>query len=96
MYIKRNAEARSRIHCSHGKSISITHCECVCVALVIQYAKDTCRILLSSVASLNFFQLYLVNGMIFGKKVMKPKMCFDLLYNFYLKHLKKKFSHILP
>ena len=59
------------------------------VALVIQHAKRMRRIVLSSVACLAvpyFFFPYLIKGMIFGKKVTEHKMCFDFLYNSYLKY----------
>jgi len=39
-------------HCCHGKAISITHSECVSVALVIQHTMCICRITLSHVACL--------------------------------------------
>jgi hypothetical protein len=52
MYVQRNSEARSRNHCCRGKAISITYCECVSVAVVIQHAKRMRRIILSSVACL--------------------------------------------
>jgi hypothetical protein len=45
-----NVEARSRNHCCRRKAISITYCECVSVALVIQHAKRMRRIILASVA----------------------------------------------
>jgi len=52
MYVQRNVEVRSRNHSCHGKAISITYSECVCVCvstpLVIQHAKRLHRILLSS------------------------------------------------
>ena len=66
---KRNIEARSRNHCCTGKAISITYCQCVSVALVIQHAKRMRRIILSSVACLAvpYFSHYLINGTIFGK-----------------------------
>ena len=38
MYVQCNMEARSCNHCCSGKSISITHSECMFVALGIQYA----------------------------------------------------------
>ena len=38
MYGKRNIEALSCNHCCSGKAISITHSECVFVALGIQHA----------------------------------------------------------
>jgi hypothetical protein len=50
MHYKRNIQARSRNPCCRGKAISITHSECVSVALVIQHAKRMRRIILSSVA----------------------------------------------
>jgi hypothetical protein len=43
-------EARSRVHCRSGKTISITYSECMSLALVSQNAKRMCRIVLSSVA----------------------------------------------
>jgi hypothetical protein len=48
----RNIEARSRNHCCHGKAVSITYSECVCVALVFQHAKHMRSIILPSVACL--------------------------------------------
>ena len=44
---KSNTEARSRNYCCRGKAISITHSECVSVALVIQDAKRMRRIISS-------------------------------------------------
>jgi hypothetical protein len=43
---KRNTEARLRNHCCHGKILRITHSEFVCVALVIQHAMRTRRIVI--------------------------------------------------
>jgi hypothetical protein len=37
-HVQRNIEARSCNHCCSGKAISITHSECVFVALGIQHA----------------------------------------------------------
>jgi hypothetical protein len=45
---KRNIEARSRKHCCRGKAVSITHSECVSVALVIQHAMRIHSIILPS------------------------------------------------
>jgi hypothetical protein len=33
----------------------------------------------------NIFPHYVINGTIFGEKVTEYKMCFDFMYNFYLK-----------
>ena len=41
----RNIEARLCNHCYRGKAISITHSECVSVALVIQHAVRMLRII---------------------------------------------------
>jgi hypothetical protein len=40
-------ETRSNNHCCSGKAITITYSECVSVALGIQHAKRTRRIILS-------------------------------------------------
>ena len=50
---KRDSDARSRSSCCRGKEMSITHSDCVFVALVIQNAKRLRRIILSS--SVAFF-----------------------------------------
>jgi hypothetical protein len=52
MYVKRNTGVRSRNHCRRRKAVSITYSECVPAALVIQHAKCTRHIILSSVACL--------------------------------------------
>jgi hypothetical protein len=47
-----NIEARSRNECFRGKAISVSYSDCVSVALVMQHAKCTQHIKLSSVACL--------------------------------------------
>jgi hypothetical protein len=47
---KRNIEAHSQNHCFSGKAISITYCECVSVALVMQHKKAHALYVLSSAA----------------------------------------------
>jgi hypothetical protein len=49
-YVGIGLKARSRNRCCRRKAIRITYSECVFVALVIQHAKRTRRIILSSVA----------------------------------------------
>jgi hypothetical protein len=34
----------------------------------------------------NIFALYLINGRIFGRKLMNVNLCFEILYKFFLKH----------
>jgi len=60
------------------KSISITYCECVSVALGIQHAMRMRRhivMLWSAPLHNTFFPHYLINGTIFEKKVTEHKMC---------------------
>ena len=50
MYLQRNIEARSRNYCCRGNAITIIYSESELVALLIQKAKRTLRVILSSVA----------------------------------------------
>ena len=61
MYIHRHIETLSRNHCCLAKARSITHSECVSVALVIQHAKRMRRIILSSVACLMCVLIFCTN-----------------------------------
>jgi len=73
MYVQRNIEARPCNHSCSGKAISITHSECVFVALSIQRA---CAIL-SSVAcpAHNIFSHYLINCTICENKILFNIKC---------------------
>jgi len=55
----------------------IAYYECVCVALVFQYAERMRRIIVPSVACLYsiFFPHYLISRTIFGDKVIDHKKC---------------------
>jgi len=65
---ERNIGARSCNHCCNGKTMRITFCECLSVALVIQHAMRMRRIIVPSVACLAvlYFLHYLISGTIFG------------------------------
>jgi hypothetical protein len=53
IHIQSNNEARSRIECYRGKTMSITYSECVFAALGIQNSKRMRQIISSSVACLS-------------------------------------------
>ena len=55
MYAQRNVEARSCNHCCFGKAISITYSKSVFVALGIQHAMRTCRIVICGLSSSKIF-----------------------------------------
>jgi hypothetical protein len=88
MYIWRNNEARSCNHCWSGKSISITYCECVFVALNIQHAIRVRYIVICDLPGCTIFFHYFKNGTNFGeeKSYWKLSAYFDFINNFCLKH----------
>ena len=75
---KRNNGAHSRNHCCRGKATSITNSQCVSAALVIQRAKRTRRIILSSVACLDllYFSTLSHKRYDFQKNVIEHKCLF--------------------
>ena len=79
VYVHRNIETRSRNHCYSGKAISITYCECVFVALGNQHAMRMypyCH--LWPVWLYSIFPHCLMNGTIFGKKLLDTECVFSL------------------
>jgi hypothetical protein len=77
LYVWRNVEARSSNHCCSGKGISITYCECVIVALGFQHAVRVRRIAICALPrSTVLLPHYLINGTIFGKKLLNTKCVF--------------------
>jgi hypothetical protein len=78
MYVQSKLEARSRNHCCRRKAISVTHYERMSVAVVIQHAKRTRRIILSSVVCLAvpYFSTLSHKRYDFRKKLLKTKCVF--------------------
>jgi len=52
VYVSTNIQPRSFSHCDRGLAISITHSECVPIALVVQHAERMHRSILLTVACL--------------------------------------------
>ena len=70
--------------------MSVTYSECVSVALIIQHARRMRRVTLSSVISwlYRMFPHYLINGTIFGRKLLNIKCVF---FSFFLQLLSEIF-----
>jgi hypothetical protein len=68
MYVWRNNEARSCYLCCSGKTITISHSECLFVALSIQHAMRMRHIVIWPFRLYNICLPYPINGKIFEKK----------------------------
>ena len=84
MHVERNTEALSQIYCCPGKAVRIESSKYLSVALFIQHAKRTRRIILSAVVSLAppYFSKLSHKKQDFWKQVTEHKLCFDFLSNF--------------
>jgi hypothetical protein len=79
-----------------GKAMSITHCECLFVALVIQHAMRMRQNSLCGLSGSIIFPPYLLNDTILEKKSIENKMCFSFLCNFCLNGHLLVNEHLLP
>jgi hypothetical protein len=65
---------RSRNHFCRGKAISMTYCDCVSVALVVQHTmRNAPYCHLWPLLPYHIFPHYLKNGTIFGKELQNRK-----------------------
>jgi hypothetical protein len=80
MYGWRNIEARSCNHCCSGNGISITYSEWMFVALVIQRAMRMRHIFY------NIFHVISLRARFSKNSHWTQNVCFDFLYDLYLKH----------
>jgi len=81
MYVQHNIEARSRNRCCGRRAINITHYECVFVPLDIQ----KCIVIHGLSGSTTFFH-FSQTARFTGEGDTTQDLCFDFLYNFFLKH----------
>ena len=96
MYLQRNVETSSWIHCCRGKAKIVPDYESVFVALVSQRAKRISHIILPSLQCLavTYFYTLLHRRHDFLKKVLNIKFYFHFLYNFVwnISHSKKNWA----
>jgi hypothetical protein len=87
---KRKIDARSPNHCCRGKTLSITHSECVSVFLpYLSSIQCACAVLychLWPVRLYHFFHIISQRTWFSGKSYWPRNVCFDFLYRFCLKH----------
>ena len=89
MHMQRNIEERSCNHCCSGKAMDITQSLCAFVALGTKHAMRMRHIILSSVVcpTLQYFPTLSHKRHDFRKKkLLNQNVCFDFLYDFYLKY----------
>ena len=85
MYVWRNTEKHERHHCYLGRAMSITHFRaCVCLRNPVCTTLPYCH--LRPLWLHHVFRHYLINGTIFGKKLLNIKCVFWIPLQLYLKH----------
>jgi hypothetical protein len=98
LYIYHNNKVRSRNHYCRERVVSIAYfCVCMRACTRAGVCLNACSLNNPARNAPPYYHLrflwlhyifwhYLINGTIFVKKFFEHKMCFDFLYNFYLKH----------
>jgi hypothetical protein len=81
MYVQRNVKAPSCVHFCKGKTISVTYCECVFVALVVQHAMRVRRIVIRDLC--NIFLRCLTSGTTFDT-IIRYEMCVLVFYTVFV------------
>ena len=77
MHVKRSVEVRSCNHSCRGKAVSITYSEFVFVLSCTQHAMRMLHIVICGLSgSTIFFSHYVINGKIFGKKLLNIQCVF--------------------
>ena len=75
MCVQPNIDERSCNHCESGKTICITYCECVFVALVIHHAMRMCRTFVCGLPrSFIFFHIFSYAARFWKKNFIEQKM----------------------
>ena len=75
---------------------AVLHITSLCLQLYLSACKAHAPYYTWPVWIYNIFPYYFINGKIFGKSYSTQNMCFDSIYNFYLKHLlQEEFGQIL-
>jgi hypothetical protein len=75
MYVYRSVQARSFNRCCSGKTVNITYCECMFVAVGTRHLVRIRHIVISDLSRCTVFPYYLIKGTIFENKIFEPKMC---------------------
>jgi hypothetical protein len=85
--LRSNTKLRSRNHCCRGKAKSVIYFKCGFVSLGIQLAmRNAPYCHLWPVSFYNIFPHYLINGTIFGNKLLNTKCVFWFSLQIFLKH----------